>query len=147
MIMINPKNKTNFSYSIIELIQHLIFISPNISIDKIHLIFILIFTPIFTRKKTFNISMSPTFTDGLLFVSHQLWFLVYFTKYFSGFHWCAFLIRCLNLMESQDVCLIQHIFFSKNQEKFIFKHKKNEHWVNIETLQNISHVYDTKITV
>ena len=50
-------------------------------------------------------------------------------------------------MESQDVCLIQHIFFSKNQEKFIFKHKKNEHWVNIETLQNISHVYDTKITV
>ena len=43
--------------------------------------------------------------------------------------------------------LTQFFSLKKNQEKFIFKHKTNEQWVNIETLQNISHVYDTKITV
>ena len=49
--------------------------------------------------------------------------------------------------KSRSLFDLTQFFSQKNQEKFIFKHKKNEHWVNIETLQNISHVYDTKITV
>ena len=74
----------------------------------------------FFEKFSFHIQ-----SDGFLCVSNKLWFLYILLNISSGFHWCACLIGCLILMESKEVCFIKHNFFSqRNQEKFIFKHKK-----------------------